>query len=81
MLDVISYTGEKELLKIIREGIMYSDMNKILNILVIAILTMIVLISLLFFIRVSDKSHPYYNGADIRDSYAPYNPWNKAKNR
>jgi hypothetical protein len=49
--------------------------------LVIAILSMIVLISLLFFIRVSDKSHPYMNGADIRDSYAPYNPWNKAKNR
>ncbi len=60
---------------------MYSDMNKILNMLVIAILSMIVLISLLFFIRVSDKSHPYMNGADIRDTYAPYNPWNKAKNR
>jgi len=58
---------------------MYSDMNKILNILVIAILSMIVLISLLFFIRVSDKTHPYINGADISDTYAPYNPWNKAE--
>lgn len=66
---------------IIPEGIMYSDMNKILNILVIAILSMIVLISLLFFIRVSDRSHPYMNGTDIRDTYAPYNPWDKAKNR
>lgn len=60
---------------------MYPDMNKILNILVIAILSMIVLITLLFFIRVSDKAHPYINGVDIRDSYAPYNPWEKAKNR
>jgi len=71
----------EKLQTIIPEGIMYSDMNKILNILVIAILSMIVLISLLFFIRVSDKSHPYMNGVDIRDTYSPYNPWNKAKNR
>lgn len=60
---------------------MYPDMNKILNLLVIAILSMIVLISLLFFIRLSDKSHPYVNGADIRDTYAPYNPWNRVNRR
>lgn len=60
---------------------MYLDTNKILNILVIAILSMIVLISLLFFIKISDRSHPYINGTDIKDTYAPYIPWNKAKNR
>ncbi len=59
---------------------MYLDSNKLLNILVVAILSMIVLISLLFFIKISDRSHPYLNGADIKDTYAPYSPWNNAKN-
>jgi len=60
---------------------MYLESNKILNILVVAILIMIVMISLLFFIKVSDKTHPYINGADINDTYAPYYPWSRAKNR
>ncbi|HOP64004.1 MAG TPA: hypothetical protein PK358_11980 [Spirochaetota bacterium] len=58
---------------------MYPDMNKILNMLVIAILSLIVVITLLFFVKISDKSHPYLEGTDIEDTYAPYFPWNRAK--
>ena len=60
---------------------MYFDSYKILNILMAAIMVMIVLISLLFFARLSDRSHPYINGADIQDTYDPYKPWERLKNR
>jgi len=57
---------------------MYLNYNKLLNIMIIAILALLVMITLLLFSKVAKKPHPYQEGADIIDTYAPYNPWNKA---
>jgi hypothetical protein len=46
---------------------------------IVAILSLIIIVTLLFFIKVSKKPHPYKEGVDIFDTYAPYNPWSKAR--
>ena len=58
---------------------MYINYNKFLNLMIIAILSLLVMIILLLFTKVAKKPHPYNEGTDIIDSYAPYNPWNKAR--
>lgn len=58
---------------------MYLNYNKLLNIMIIAILSLMVMITLLFFIKTSKKPHPYKEGADIFDTYSPYDPWSKAR--
>lgn len=58
---------------------MYFNENKLLNIMIVAILSLMVMITLLFFMKIAKKPHPYSDGADIVDTYAPYNPWNKAR--
>lgn len=57
---------------------MYLNYNKLMNIMIVAILSLIVMITLLIFIKVAKKPHPYNEGVDINDTYAPYVPWNKA---
>jgi len=46
---------------------------------IVAILSLLVMITLLLFTKVAKKPHTYNDGADIIDTYAPYNPWNKAR--
>ena len=58
---------------------MYLNYNKLLNIMIVAILSLLVMITLLLFTKVAKKPHTYNDGADIIDTYAPYNPWNKAR--
>jgi len=58
---------------------MYLNYNKLLNVMIIAILSLIVIIMLLFFIKTSNKPHPYKEGVDIFDTYAPYIPWSRAR--
>ncbi len=58
---------------------MYFNYNRLLNIMIVAILSLIIIVTLLFFIKVSKKPHPYKEGVDIFDTYAPYNPWSKAR--
>ncbi len=58
---------------------MYLNYNKLLNIMIVAILSLIVMITLLLFMKAVKKPHPYNEGADIEDTYAPYNSWNKAR--
>jgi len=58
---------------------MYLNYNKFLNIMIVAILSLIVMITLLIFIKVAKNPHPYNDGADIVDTYAPYKPWSKAR--
>ncbi|HOK02431.1 MAG TPA: hypothetical protein PKX79_07750 [Spirochaetota bacterium] len=50
------------------------NLNKIINIMIIAILTLIVIIYILFFIKISSASHPYLKGVDIEKNY-PYSRW------
>jgi len=58
---------------------MYLNYNKLLNIMIVAILSLIVMTTLLFFMKFAKKPHPYNEGVDIIDSYAPYNSWSKAR--
>lgn len=57
---------------------MYLNNNKYLNVMILGIITLIVIITLLIFVKVVKNPHPYKDGADITDTYAPYIPWNKA---
>lgn len=61
------------------EDQMDCNYNKLLNIIFVAILSLIVIITLLLFMKIAKKPHPYHEGADIIDTYAPYSPWNKAR--
>ncbi len=58
---------------------MYLNYNKLLNIMIVAILSLIVVITLLLFMKVSKQPHPFNDGADIEDTYTPYNAWSKAR--
>jgi len=58
---------------------MYLNYNKIMNIMIVAILSLLVMITLLLFIKIAKTPHPYNEGADIKDTYAPYNSWSKAR--
>lgn len=58
---------------------MYLNYNKFLNIMIVAILSLIVMIILLLFMKIAKTPHPYNGGADIVDTYAPYTPWSKAR--
>jgi len=58
---------------------MYLNYNKLLNIMIVAILSLIVMVTLLLFMKVAKRPHPYHEGADMTDTYAPYNPWTRAR--
>jgi len=58
---------------------MYLNYNKFLNIMIVAILSLIVMITLLRFMKIAKSPLPYHGGADMTDTYAPYNPWSKAR--
>lgn len=50
------------------------NLNKAINIMIIAILALIAIIAILFFIKISQVSHPYMKGVDIESHY-PYSRW------
>lgn len=54
------------------------NISKTLNILIVAALTLVILIVLVFFAKITDTSNPYRKTADMEDTYAPYQPWDKA---
>lgn len=56
---------------------MYFNINKTMNILIGAALVLVLLIILIFFLKVSDKTNQYKAGSDIHDTYDPYLPWEK----
>ena len=58
---------------------MYFNISKTMNILMIAALSLVILIALILFIKISDRSNKYNMGADIHDTYDPYNSWGKAR--
>jgi hypothetical protein len=58
---------------------MYLNYNKLLNILIVAILSLIVMITLLLFMKIAKKPHLFHDGADIEDTYTPYNSWRKVR--
>ncbi len=58
---------------------MYFNIGKTMNILIVAALTLVILIVLVFFAKVSKTSNPYKNAADINDTYAPYQPWSRLR--
>lgn len=58
---------------------MYFNYNKLMNIMIVAILSLIVMITLLLFMKIAKNPHPYSEGANINDTYAPYSPWHKAR--
>jgi len=58
---------------------MYLDYNKLMNVMIAAVLSLIVMITLIFFIKIAKAPHPYNNGADIEDTYSPYTSWKKAR--
>ena len=55
------------------------NLSKTMNILIVAALTLVILIVLVFFARISKTSNPYKEKADIRDTYAPYQPWERMR--
>ena len=57
---------------------MYLNYNKLMNILIVAVISLAVMVTLLFFMQIAKKPHPYHDGADIEDSYFPYTSWKKA---
>lgn len=48
---------------------------------IVAIISLAVMITLLVFIKMTKKPHPYSDGVDISDTYSPYAPWSRAKSR
>jgi len=58
---------------------MYFNINKAMNILIIAALTLVLLITLILFVKISDKTNRYKAGTDMNDTYDPYLPWEKAR--
>ncbi len=60
---------------------MYINYNRLQNIMIFAIISLVVMITLLIFIKIAKKPHPYNDGVDMSDTYSPYSPWSRAKTR
>ncbi len=58
---------------------MYFNISKTMNIMIVAALTLVILLVLVFFAKVTDISNPYRKAADMNDSYAPYQPWARVR--
>lgn len=58
---------------------MYFNISKTMNILIVAALTLVILIVLVFFAKITDTSNPYRKAADMDDTYAPYHPWDRVR--
>lgn len=54
------------------------DFNRIMNLLILSILSFIFIIILILILKIADSRNPYMNGININDSYAPYSTWEKA---
>jgi hypothetical protein len=50
-----------------------------MNILIVAALTLVILIVLVFLAKITDTSNPYREAADMNDTYAPYQPWGRLR--
>ena len=55
------------------------ERDRLLNVFFIMIMSAVIVTTMLLFIRISDKSHPYIQGFNINDTYAPYSSWEKAR--
>jgi len=55
------------------------DLNRIMNLLIISIMSIIFIIILIMVLKIADSGNPYMNGINIKDSYAPYSTWEKAR--
>lgn len=55
------------------------NISKTMNILIVAALTLVILIVLVFFAKITETSNPYRKAADMNDTYAPYQPWDKVR--
>lgn len=58
---------------------MYFNISRTMNILIVAALTLVILIVLVFLAKITDTSNPYREAADMNDTYAPYQPWDRLR--
>jgi heme/copper-type cytochrome/quinol oxidase subunit 2 len=57
---------------------MYFNINKAMNLMIIAALTLVIIIMLIVIVKISDRTNRYKTGTDMHDTYDPYLPWEKA---
>ncbi len=57
---------------------MFINLNRILNIMIIAMLALMLVLALIFFIKLPWREHSYQGGVDINDNYDPYGKWQKS---
>lgn len=55
------------------------NISKTMNILIVAAMTLVILIVLVFFAKITNTSNPYRQAADMNDPYAPYQSWEKVR--
>jgi len=55
------------------------DLNRIINLLILSIMSFIFIIILILILKIADTGNPYMNGTNIDDTYAPYSNWEKAR--
>ena len=72
----ILYTIKKQLIP--GRIFMSFDLNRIINLLILSILSFIFIIILILILKIADTRNPYMNGININDTYAPYSIWEKA---
>ena len=58
---------------------MYFDISKTMNFLIVAVLTLVILIVLVFLAKITDTSNPYRKAADMDDTYAPCHQWERVR--
>lgn len=54
------------------------DLNRILNMLIISIMSLIIIITLIIILKIAGSRNPYQEGVNIHDTYAPFSSWEKA---
>lgn len=64
---------------VMQEEKMNFNINKTMNILIVAALTLVILVALAFFAKITNTVNPYREAADMNDPYAPYQPWERAR--
>lgn len=55
------------------------DLNRIMNMLLLSILSLLFMIILILILKIADSRNPYMNGININDTYAPYSTWEKVR--
>jgi len=53
------------------------DLNRILNLILITIMSLIIIITLIIILKIADSGNPYSKGVNIYDTYAPFSSWEK----